>query len=601
MILNRDFKSISCRRQSQKFHKEKNKPINNNRFHNTMKKSFMILAVLAMSALAMVSCKKDKDTDNGEKITIYATMDSPKAGGERTHLGPTTNNFTPTYWSTNDEVAVFSGSQMKEFKLTGGENTPDATFAGEAPTAKSAYCAFYPYSGPNNLSATQSGSTYTVTYALPYCQTYRAPVNGNPTFDDQYCPMIAYSTDGQNYQFKNMMGVLKLDLKGTGTVSYIVLKDNNTNAKLHGTATVSVSAPGATPSLTSASFTDGRNDLKLTCGTGVELNENTATSFYFVVPVGTLGTKGFIIDVYNANDEYYRIDKSNISGNIIQRAIISTLAVDNVEVPEVTPTGALSGKFSVAEGKQVYFSQGNLQYVKNENKWQFATTQYETVETDDQDVGENYANQNVVSLFGWGTSGKNQESDLNYINYQPWATAAENIVSEDYNVYGYGPSNNVSPDYLSVDAGSDWGANAISNGGNLPKLWRTLTKDEWTYLVDTRKINGETGYGHTYIDATVNDVFGVIIFHDDYDGSTTGLTSIPEGCLFLPAAGERYGKGAQEVGMSGTYWSSSPTDYTGTATLLSFMGMPGFFVRLESARDASRYYGFSVRLVRNAN
>ena len=103
-----------------------------------MKKSFMILAVLAMLALAMVSCKKDKDTDNGEKITIYATMDSPKAGGERTHLGPTTNNFTPTYWSTYDEVAVFSGSQMKEFELTGGENTSDATFAGEAPATNSA-------------------------------------------------------------------------------------------------------------------------------------------------------------------------------------------------------------------------------------------------------------------------------------------------------------------------------------------------------------------------------------------------------------------------------------------------------------------------------
>ena len=572
-----------------------------------MKKSFMILAVLAMSALAMVSCKKDKDTDNGEKITIYATMDSPTTGGGRTHLGPTTNNFTPTYWSAGDDVAVFSGSEKKAFTLTGGADTPDATFAGEAPASNTAYCAFYPNTGSGNLSATQSGSTYTVTYALPYTQTYKAPVNGNPTFNDMYCPMIAYSTDGQNYQFKNMMGVLKLDLKGTGTVSYIVLKDNNTNAKLRGEATVTVSAVGATPSVTSDCITPvgdpgNKNELKLTCGTGVELNENTATSFYFVVPVGTLGTNGFIIDVYNANDEYYRIDKSNISGNIIQRAIISTLAVEDVEVPEVTPTGALSGKFSVAEGKQVYFSQGNLQYVKNESKWQFATTQYETVETDGQDVGENYANQNVVSLFGWGTSGKNQESDSYYINYQPWATAAQegNYVSLDYNVYGYGPSNNVSPDYLSVDAGSDWGANAISNGGNLPKLWRTLTKDEWTYLVDTRKINGETGYGHTYIEATVNEVFGVIIFHDDYNGSTTGLTSIPEGCLFLPAAGERYWTGVQAVGMSGNYWSSSPTDNTGTATLLSFMGMHGFLGGLGSA-ITGRYYGFSVRLVRNAN
>ncbi len=304
-----------------------------------MKKSFMILAVLAMSALAMVSCKKDKDTDNGEKITIYATMDSPTTGGGRTHLGPTTNNFTPTYWSAGDEVAVFSGSEKKAFTLTGGADTPDATFAGEAPASNTAYCAFYPNTGSGNLSATQSGSSYTVTYALPYTQTYKAPVNGNPTFNDMYCPMIAYSTDGQNYQFKNMMGVLKLDLKGTGVVDHIVLTDNNTNAKLRGEATVTVSAVGATPSVTSDCITPvgdpgNKNELKLTCGTGVELNKNTATSFYFVVPVGTLGTNGFTVDVYNANDEKYTIDKSNISGNIIQRAIISTLAVDNVEVPE---------------------------------------------------------------------------------------------------------------------------------------------------------------------------------------------------------------------------------------------------------------------------
>lgn len=625
MILNRDFKSISCRRQSQKFHKEKNKPINNNRFHNAMKKSFMILAVLAMSALAMVSCKKDKDTDNGEKITIYATMDSPKAGGERTHLGPTTNNFTPTYWSTYEEVAVFSGSQMKEFELTGGADTPDATFAGEAPTTNSAYCAFYPYSGPNNLSATQSGSgsTYTVTYALPYCQTYRAPINGNPTFDDRDCPMIAYSTDGQNYQFKNMMGVLKLDLKGTGVVDHIVLTDNNTNAKLHGTATVSVSAQGATPSLTSASFTDGRNDLKLTCGDGVELNKNTATSFYFVVPVGTLGTNGFIIDVYNANDEKYTIDKSNISGNIIQRAIISTLAVDNVEVPEAAPAGALSGKFSVGPNTndQVYFAKGNMYW--DGSSFNLENTQYDLTES---------WNTNHVAHFYWS----NTDSKTYAKNYSDSDAATSDVF------FTNAPTDQTKPN-------SSFTVNGETG------VWRTLSNSELDYLMNSRAgkrfalcyyDDGSFVVTQEFIDDFYQEMegmsedmiqmmlqteinshykYGVLLFPDNWNEWPSGAGDEPEnynqivyvdydyfnnakaytaaqldvlaskGCVFLVAGGYR---DSGTIRLSEIdYWTSTPrTDAASYARSL-FINKSNFMIGAQSGRDA----GYSVRLVRNAN
>ena len=35
----------------------------------------------------------------------------------------------------------------------------------------------------------------------------------------------------------------------------------------------------------------------------------------------------------------------------------------------------------------------------------------------------------------------------------------------------------------------DWGVNnAISNGGNEAGLWRTLTIEEWKYLMESRRI-----------------------------------------------------------------------------------------------------------------
>ena len=63
----------------------------------------------------------------------------------------------------------------------------------------------------------------------------------------------------------------------------------------------------------------------------------------------------------------------------------------------------------------------------------------------------------------WGTSGWNA--------YQPWMTFADFIAE------------NFSDNLTGSRTNADWGVyNAISNGGNEPNKWRTLTKDEWLYL-----------------------------------------------------------------------------------------------------------------------
>ena len=43
------------------------------------------------------------------------------------------------------------------------------------------------------------------------------------------------------------------------------------------------------------------------------------------------------------------------------------------------PEGALPGLFSVGEGKQVYFSKGNLQYRATTRTWRFAEHQYDII------------------------------------------------------------------------------------------------------------------------------------------------------------------------------------------------------------------------------
>ena len=147
---------------------------------------------------------------------------------------------------------------------------------------------------------------------------------------------------------------------------------------------------------------------------------------------------------------------------------------------------------------------------------------------------------------------------------------------------------------LLVSNGSDWGCNAIENGGNARNYgWRTLTVNEWKYLLNTRKVKGKTGFGKTCVWTTLdNTIKGLIIFPDDYMGETTGLTSIPDGCVFLPAAGERGGTSVSQVGSRGRYCSPSYLNSSNVYTLYFTSGN-----LTPDNGDASRGTGISVRLV----
>ena len=176
-------------------------------------------------------------------------------------------------------------------------------------------------------------------------------------------------------------------------------------------------------------------------------------------------------------------------------------------VVQAQPTGSKGGKFTVASGKQVRFSQGNLQYNKTTQEWSFMDHQYDMVETDGQYVGENYANQNIVSLFGWGTSGWNNGN----VYYQPWDTQDNGNYNQGD---GYGPTDGTDFTYDLTGEYSlaDWGVHNFIN--NTTGAWRTLTQSEWIYVFITR-----TGirYAYAQITGTSNGtVNGMILFPDDY-------------------------------------------------------------------------------------
>ena len=253
---------------------------------------------------------------------------------------------------------------------------------------------------------------------------------------------------------------------------------------------------------------------------------------------------------------------------ILAIAAVGLLACNGKNEP-VVKNGALLGKFSVSESKQVQFSQGNLQYQASTQTWRFAAKQYDVIGNDNSNISSSYSGWR--DLFGWGT-GNNPT-----------------LSSEDSN------------DYSTF---VDWSINAISNTGNEANLWRTLTKDEWEYLFNNRA-EASSKYGK----ASVAGVNGIIILPDVYKGkaintdhnawsnntiSSSEWTSFESaGAVFLPAAGHRWGTDVHFAGSDGLYWSSTPYDEDYAYILSSDS------IGLSPRGYAGRYGGLSVRLVKD--
>ncbi len=277
---------------------------------------------------------------------------------------------------------------------------------------------------------------------------------------------------------------------------------------------------------------------------------------------------------------------------------VSFTTFDNV--PTI-PEGAINGLFSVSVTQQVFFSQGNLQYTKSTGIWSFMENQYDIVETISQNIGANYTNQDIVGLFGWGTSGYNHGS----IAYQPW-----NTIGSPAQYYAYG---DLHYNLYDQTGQADWGYNAISNGGNVENSgWRTLTQSEWEYVLLTRS----TTSGIRFAIGNVNEVNGIILLPDNWNNnhyelnnpnssnvdftsntiSATVWANMLEanGAVFLPAAGYREVTAVRYVGSFVRYWSSSYYDGSASYDLYFYNG------NLSTEGKNFRDFGHSVRLVRNA-
>ena len=264
-----------------------------------------------------------------------------------------------------------------------------------------------------------------------------------------------------------------------------------------------------------------------------------------------------------------------INGETIECNASEISYIDFSETSD-TPQGFVAKPFSVSASKTVTFSPGNLQYHAANNEWRFAPNQTDYIGEANENIDPSY--NGWIDLFGWGTGNNptNKSTDDN-----------------DYQIF------------------VDWGVNKI--GSDAPNTWRTLTKNEWIYIIEGRA-NASNLLGV----AKVNGVNGLILLPDawqcpngvtfksgfhyrlgiEYYATYQSFSASDwskleaSGAVFFPAAGNRYGSSVGGVQTNGNDWSITEGDS-------DCAGKLGFDSVGASTSYNGRKYGLSVRLVQD--
>ena len=511
-----------------------------------MKNTRIFLAVMAVAMLFITSCKKENVNNNlGFTASLETGSSNSKTTLDVNTIKWNYGNDMVRIYDANGNSDVFTAQGNDSYMTTATEY--DRRYAELLPSETSqvelattgGYKAIYP-----SRIATNVSNPTTVT--LPKVQE---STSGELT----EFPMYAESSS-KSLQFKNLCSVLKLSLKGSGTINKIELV---TDQYINGTFTVSNPANTTTPltretnnenNVQHSTIGDHTKVTTLTMSSPVTLS-STAQYFYIYLPV----------QEYN----YIRINIYKTDGNIYTKTRTTAFTPERskyhlIEFDDVAfVSGLLNGVFTVAASsgstpaRKVSFARGNLlSNSANSTSYRFADNQYDLSATG-----------NTNYLFNWaGYDNRNREiSESSTMNQRN-----TNISNADNNT-----------------------------------TWNVLTQQEWKHLLSQPGYGGRSvNYHHwTLVSVTKANnstvVHGMIIFPDVFywpleynkqpsifdessvfNGHTwtgSGDNVLPTysyeewcklesaGCVFLPTTGMRSGSSSTISNSSyGYYWSSSP-------------------------------------------
>ena len=486
------------------------------------------ISLISLFILVLSGCSKDNTeisvVEEKESKTFVAFTESysPQTRTSRDSEGN-------VLWKMGDQVSIFVASTINEqYQVSDGSDgktsaslnrvgSPGFVAGSDLP----ANIAFYPYSASNEIA--KSGSGYTLTVTLPETQSYAVNTFGNGAF-----PMAAVtaSESDMNLKFKNVLGGLKLQLKGTAIISRITVSGNNDEI-MCGAATVTASNT-TTPTVVLSDAT--KKHAILDCGSGVQLNTETATTFIIALPPMIM-SGGFTIDIYDNNGGSQQI-KSTRSQTITRSALLA--------MPEVTV--AMSPLYAAVDlGLSVKWATFNVGATAPEEygdyfAWGETEPYYEA----------GYAQEEPQAHWKDGKTAGYEEDSYKYCNGGSSWSITKYCSNSYYGYDGYTDTKTILDPEDDV-AHVKWG-----------DIWRMPTEEEfdalitnctWTWCASGNiEFNGVAGYK-----------------------VTSNISGYTDHFIFLPAAGWRSKTRLFSIGEYSYYWTSSlNTTYPNQAMLLYF-------------------------------
>lgn len=544
-----------------------------------MKKILLALAALAMMSVSLTSCSKDE----GAPAQFTASIEQSSA---KIQL-----DGSIIKWKNSDIVTVFDEEGFARYSATPRED--NATFATlnymDGNLTDGPYYAIYP-----SVCAHNAGSFLV--------QSRQVSSDGSL----EVFPMYAVSNN-TNFEFKNLCGLLKITLNQSDVmVSSIKV---TADQPIAGIFDIDMTSGVPVATFNSNLSDDTEDGITLQCETPQSIEGGH--DFYIYLPAGTYTNMAIKV----VTDNGLMCIKQSQNAVVVERSKYTPASVSQMTFVPNVAEGSLTGLFTInANGDQVRFSKGNLQYNVTNGLWRFAEHQYDFVGPFNNTTYYSWQIQNQyvgwIDLFNWGTSGYNN------IMPHPLQITPREYYAENQNI---------------ANTNYDWGVyNPISNGGNQAGMWRTLTKEEWRYIRNTRP-NANQKVASGRIDFGSNHYFnGLILLPDDWtlpEGLTfnRGFTNdqrnyarntytVDEwqlmedaGAVFLSAAGFTINNGTSNDGVyyyltdytwylawAGNYWLSSQS-----GSLDAYM--IDFHADMADDKYERRYWPASVRLVRDAN
>ncbi|MCQ2336995.1 MAG: fimbrillin family protein [Paludibacteraceae bacterium] len=271
-------------------------------------KRLSFMAMSALLALGVASCKKNADVQNPEsKEGMVKTEFSAVSKESKEKTSISGGNIL---WSSGDIVKIYAGASTSgsDFTLTEGDGTTSATFEGWiSAEATAPYYAVYPSSAAQGID----GSA--IKYSIPAEQAYV-----ENSFATGTVPMVAYSEADKSLAFKNQTAFIKLELTGEGTIATMEIASAANN--ICGTFSVSKADPTA-----SSTAVAGANKITVTNIDGTALDATTPKNVIIAVAPATFATDDITLSMTDSDGKVF---STKIGGFNVERSGGKAVAVE---------------------------------------------------------------------------------------------------------------------------------------------------------------------------------------------------------------------------------------------------------------------------------